>query len=117
MSKQDRLLLLSDLMLLVVAVVWGTSYGIVKNALVFYPVLGLLTLRFGITFVMLSPALRSLRYADARTLRGVFIVRRACATAWGCKSPVQPDGGEGLAKRKGVVVRRGLKEARSKAAT
>jgi drug/metabolite transporter (DMT)-like permease len=73
MSKQDRLLLLSDLMLLVVAVVWGTSYGVVKSALVFYPVLGLLTLRFGITFVMLSPALRSLRHADARTLRGVFI--------------------------------------------
>jgi drug/metabolite transporter (DMT)-like permease len=73
MSKQDRLLLLSDFMLLVVAVVWGTSYGMVKSALVFYPVLGLLTLRFGITFVMLSPALRSLRHADARTLRGVFI--------------------------------------------
>src|SRR5882757_819967 len=73
MPKQDRLLVLSDLMLLVVAVVWGTSYGIVKSALVFYPVLGLLTLRFGITFVMLSPALRSLRQADARTLRGVFI--------------------------------------------
>jgi drug/metabolite transporter (DMT)-like permease len=73
MSKQDRLLLLSDLMLLVVAVVWGTSYGVAKSALVFYPVLGLLTLRFGITFVMLSPALRSLRHADARTLRGVFV--------------------------------------------
>ena len=73
MSKQDRLLLLSDLMLLVVAVVWGTSYGVVKSALVFYPVLGLLALRFGITFVMLSPALRTLRHADARTLRGVFI--------------------------------------------
>ena len=73
MSKQDRQLLLSDLMLLAVAVVWGTSYGVVKSALVFYPVLGLLTLRFGITFVMLSPALRSLRHADARTLRGVFI--------------------------------------------
>jgi drug/metabolite transporter (DMT)-like permease len=73
MSKQDRLLLLSDLMLLLVAVVWGTSYGVVKSALVFYPVLSLLTLRFGITFVMLSPALRGLRHADARTLRGVFI--------------------------------------------
>jgi drug/metabolite transporter (DMT)-like permease len=73
MSKQDRLLLLSDLMLLVVAVVWGTSYGIVKSALVFYPVLGLLTLRFGITFVVLSPALRHLRHADARTLRGVLV--------------------------------------------
>jgi drug/metabolite transporter (DMT)-like permease len=73
MSKQDRLLVLSDLMLLVVAVVWGTSYGIVKSTLVFYPVLGLLTLRFGITFVVLSPALRHLRHADGRTLRGVLL--------------------------------------------
>ncbi|MFM0726601.1 EamA family transporter [Paraburkholderia strydomiana] len=73
MSKQERLLLLSDLMLLAVAVVWGTSYGVVKSALVFYPVLGLLALRFGVTFVILSPALRHLRAADARTLRGVLI--------------------------------------------
>ncbi|QQC65078.1 DMT family transporter [Paraburkholderia ginsengisoli] len=73
MLKQERLLLLSDLMLLAVAVVWGTSYGVVKSALVFYPVLGLLALRFGITFVILSPALRHLRFADARTLRGVLI--------------------------------------------
>ncbi|CAE6854203.1 hypothetical protein R69927_02238 [Paraburkholderia domus] len=73
MSKQERLLLLSDLMLLAVAVVWGTSYGVVKSALVFYPVLGLLALRFGITFVILSPSLRHLRAADARTLRGVLI--------------------------------------------
>jgi drug/metabolite transporter (DMT)-like permease len=72
MFKQERLLLLSDLMLLAVAVVWGTSYGIVKSALAFYPVLGLLMLRFGITFVVLSPTLRELRHADARTLRGVF---------------------------------------------
>ncbi|MFM0365720.1 DMT family transporter [Paraburkholderia sediminicola] len=73
MSKQERLLLLSDLMLLAVAVVWGTSYGVVKSALVFYPGLGLLALRFGITFVILSPTLRHLRAADARTLRGVLI--------------------------------------------
>lgn len=73
MSKQERLLMLSDLMLLAVAVVWGTSYGVVKSALVFYPVLALLALRFGITFVILSPALRHLRAADARTLRGVLL--------------------------------------------
>jgi drug/metabolite transporter (DMT)-like permease len=73
MSKQERLLFLSDLMLLAVAVVWGTSYGVVKSALVFYPVLGLLALRFGITFAILSPALRHLRAADARSLRGVLI--------------------------------------------
>jgi drug/metabolite transporter (DMT)-like permease len=72
MSRQERLLLLSDLMLLAVAVVWGTSYGVAKIALASYPVLGLLMLRFGITFVVLSPALRELRHADARTLQGVL---------------------------------------------
>src|SRR5215211_1848785 len=47
---------------------------------------------------------------------GVFMVCRACSTAWRWKSSTQPDGGEGLAKRKGVAVRRGLKEAWSKTA-
>ena len=28
---------------------------------------------------------------------------RACLTAWRCKSATQPDGGEGLAKRKGII--------------
>lgn len=73
MSKHERLLMLSDLMLLAVAVVWGTSYGVVKSALVFYPVLGLLALRFGITFVILAPSLRHLRSADTRTVRGVLV--------------------------------------------
>jgi drug/metabolite transporter (DMT)-like permease len=61
MSTQKRLLWISDLMLLAVAIVWGTSYGVAKVALAFYPVLGLLALRFGLTFVVLLPALRSLR--------------------------------------------------------
>jgi drug/metabolite transporter (DMT)-like permease len=67
-----RLQFLSDLMLLGVAIVWGSSYGVVKEALAVYPVLALLALRFGITFVLLSPALRHLRHADAATLRGVL---------------------------------------------
>ena len=29
------------------------------------------------------------------------LVRRTCLTAWRCKSSTQPDGGEGLAMRKG----------------
>src|ERR1035438_2128954 len=37
--------------------------------------------------------------------------------AWQGKSYTQPEGGEGLAKRKGVVARRGLKEAWSKSAS
>src|SRR3954466_3072248 len=46
-----------------------------------------------------------------------LVVCRACSTAWGCKSPAQPDGGEVRAKRKGVAARRGLKEAWSETAT
>jgi hypothetical protein len=46
--------------------------------------------------------------------RAEALVRRTCLTAGRCKSSTQPDGGEGLAKRKGVAARRGLKEAWSK---
>ena len=48
---------LADAALLLVAVVWGTSYGVAKGALAFYPVLGFLAVRFGLTFVLLLPAL------------------------------------------------------------
>ncbi|GAB7521379.1 DMT family transporter [Paraburkholderia sp. 2C] len=72
MSRQKRLLQISDLMLLAVAIVWGTSYGVAKVALVFYPVLGLLALRFGLTFVVLLPALRSLRHVKASALAGAI---------------------------------------------
>lgn len=72
MSKSARMQIFSDVMLLAVAVVWGSSYGIAKNALVYYPVLGLLALRFGITFVLLAPALRPLRRAGFRALTGVI---------------------------------------------
>jgi predicted nuclease of restriction endonuclease-like (RecB) superfamily len=43
-------------------------------------------------------------------------VCRAWFIAWRCKSSTQPDGGEGLANRKGVGVRQGLKEVGSKVA-
>ncbi|GJG96759.1 DMT family transporter [Cupriavidus pauculus] len=68
----NRLLWISDLMLLAVAVVWGTSYGVAKIALAFYPVLGLLALRFGITFLVLSPSLFALRGVKASTLAGAL---------------------------------------------
>lgn len=74
MSKNhERWLRASDLLLLAVALVWGTSYGVVKHALSFYPVLGLLALRFGITFVLLSPSLRALRSVSGRSLAGVLV--------------------------------------------
>lgn len=48
----------SELMLLSVAIVWGTSYGVGKGALAFYPVIGFLCVRFIMTFVLLLPTLR-----------------------------------------------------------
>lgn len=66
----------ADLLLLVVALIWGTSYGVVKSALLVYPVLGLLALRFGITFVLLSPALRPLVRLPRSQVLG--IVGAAC---------------------------------------
>src|SRR5208337_2007336 len=46
-----------------------------------------------------------------------IVVCPACSIAWGWKSPVQPDGGEGLAKHKGVIARWRLKAVWSKTAT
>ena len=57
LPQPRNLLRLSDLTLLGVAVVWGTSYGVAKGALAFYPVLGFLAVRFILTFVLLLPAL------------------------------------------------------------
>lgn len=57
LQQPAHLLRLSDLTLLLVAMVWGTSYGVAKGALAFYPVLGFLALRFGLTFVLLAPTL------------------------------------------------------------
>jgi drug/metabolite transporter (DMT)-like permease len=48
----------AGIMLLVVAVVWGTSYGMAKQAVLFYPVAGFLFIRFMLTFVLLLPTLR-----------------------------------------------------------
>ena len=72
MRGKNQWIALGDVMLLAVAVVWGTSYGVVKSALVFYPVLGLLALRFGITFLVLSPTLRHLRHASKATIFGLL---------------------------------------------
>lgn len=57
LQPSRHVLRLSDLTLLAVALVWGTSYGVAKGALVFYPVLGFLAVRFGLTFVLLLPLL------------------------------------------------------------
>ena len=50
------LLRAADGALLLVAIVWGTSYGVAKGALAFYPVLGFLAVRFLLTAALLAPA-------------------------------------------------------------
>jgi len=54
----------AEFMLLAVAIVWGTSYGVAKGALVFYPVLGFLAVRFLLTFFLLLPSLKAQRPKD-----------------------------------------------------
>ncbi|WP_018151246.1 DMT family transporter [Leeia oryzae] len=63
LSKADALLLLS-------AMIWGTSYGVAKSALAYYPVAGLIALRFGLTVLLLLPRwLRLGRHQQLLTLR------------------------------------------------
>jgi len=50
----------AEVMLLAVALVWGASYGLAKTAVLFYPVLGVLAVRFCITSLLLQPALSGL---------------------------------------------------------
>ncbi len=57
LAQPKALLRLSDITLLLVALVWGTSYGVAKGALAFYPVLGFLAVRFLLTFALLLPSL------------------------------------------------------------
>lgn len=64
-----RLLRIADLLMLLVALVWGTSYGVTKQALTWYPVLGFLAVRFILTFAVLTPALWA---ADAVARRNAF---------------------------------------------
>jgi drug/metabolite transporter (DMT)-like permease len=58
----------SELMLLVVAAIWGSSYGVAKLALHYVPAMEFVALRFVMTFILLLPALRPLLTAvDRRT--------------------------------------------------
>ncbi|TWI52303.1 threonine/homoserine efflux transporter RhtA [Pseudomonas duriflava] len=49
---------MADLVLLLVAILWGSSYSMVKYGLLFYPVLGFLAIRFCLTSLLLLPKLR-----------------------------------------------------------
>ncbi|WCM93093.1 DMT family transporter [Acidovorax sp. NCPPB 2350] len=57
----------ADGALLLVAIVWGTSYGVAKGALAFYPVFGFLAVRFLLAAALLAPvALRGTTPAQRR---------------------------------------------------
>ena len=76
---------LADGMLLMVALIWGSSYAVAKQALLFYPVLGFLAIRFGLTFVLLLPQLRGVGRRALRPALPLGLVMLAiflCET-WG----------------------------------
>ncbi|QNK70579.1 DMT family transporter [Variovorax sp. PAMC26660] len=56
----------AEIMLLLVAAVWGGSYAVAKQATQQLPVLEFIALRFGLTFLVLLPALRPLFNAQWR---------------------------------------------------
>lgn len=47
----------ADILLILVAAIWGSSYSLAKEALVFYSVIGFLFIRFFLTFIFLFPSL------------------------------------------------------------
>nr|WP_307867064.1 DMT family transporter [Variovorax sp. E3] len=63
---------IAEVMLLLVAAVWGGSYAVAKQATQQLPVLEFIALRFGLTFVVLLPALRPL-FVDARWRQGLAV--------------------------------------------
>jgi drug/metabolite transporter (DMT)-like permease len=58
-----------DLLLVLSALVWATSYGVTQTALHWVPVAVLLSLRFGLASLLLAPAWLRLRLARADALR------------------------------------------------
>ena len=56
----------AEVMLLLVAAVWGGSYAVAKQATQQLPVLEFIALRFGLTFIVLLPALKPLFNAQWR---------------------------------------------------
>lgn len=51
----SRAIVPAELLLLLTAVIWGSSYSVVKTALAFYPVAGVIAIRFLLTALLLAP--------------------------------------------------------------
>jgi len=54
-AKSGKAFPVAECLLLLVAAFWGTSYGLSKEALVFYSVMGFVAIRFSLTFLCLFP--------------------------------------------------------------
>ena len=57
----------SELLLLLTAAIWGSSYSVVKTALSYYPVAGVIAIRFLLTALVLAPYWLRLAPADKKT--------------------------------------------------
>ena len=51
----SRPLIPTELLLLLIAAIWGSSYSVVKTALAYYPVAGVIAIRFLLTALLLAP--------------------------------------------------------------
>lgn len=51
----SRTILPAELLLLLTAAIWGSSYSVVKTALAYYPVAGVIAIRFLLTALLLAP--------------------------------------------------------------
>lgn len=71
----------AEAMLLLVAVVWGASYGLAKTAVTFYPVLGFLAVRFCVTSVLLLPTWRGLSKQQVKATLTVGVLLGLILTA------------------------------------
>lgn len=69
----NRILIPAELLLLLTAAIWGGSYSMVKSALAFYPVAGVIALRFLLSALLLLPYwLRLPRAQQGATLRAAL---------------------------------------------
>ncbi len=57
LSRSAKHLPMAELLLLLVAIVWGSSYALTEETLVYVSVLAFLSLRFLLSFIVLSPLL------------------------------------------------------------
>lgn len=71
-NKKRHLLFLSDIGLIMVAILWGSSYGVAKISLAYYPVLGFLAVRFGLTSLLLLPSLWKTYKKNSLTIKQAF---------------------------------------------